>query len=89
MVVANNQRAWVTLLTKPSYLAGTLILYHSLKAVGSKYPLIVLVSHDLPKECRDALTFVGIEVIETDKISPKSQSSKLEERFKEAWSKLK
>lgn len=88
MTVSENQRAWVTLLTQPSYLAGTLILHHSLTAVGSKYPLIVLVSRDLPKECRDTLSLVGIEVVETDKISPESESTTLETRFKEAWSKL-
>lgn len=89
MIVAGSQRAWVTLLTQPSYLAGTLVLHHSLTAVGSKYPLIVLVSRDLPKECKDALALVGVEVVETDKISPESQSTSLETRFKEAWSKLK
>lgn len=88
MTVAENQRAWVTLLTQPSYLAGTLVLHHSLTTVGSKYPLIVLVSHDLPKECRDTLALMGVEVLETDKILPESQSTTLETRFKEAWSKL-
>lgn len=78
------------MLTIPTYLPATLVLHYSLNAVGSDYPLIVMVSHDLPKECRDILTFRGIETVEINKLSAKVQNPKIkEERFKETWSKLK
>ena len=85
-----DQKAWVTLRTLPSYLPGTVVLDHSLKAVGSKYPLIAMVSHDLPTECREVLTIRGIEIVEINKLAPKVQDPRIkDERFKECWSKLK
>ena len=90
MANVEQDRAWVTLLTKPSYLPGTVVLDYSLKTVGSKYPLIVMVSHDVPNECRDVLTIRGIQIVEVNKLAPKVAIPTMkDERFEECWSKLK
>ncbi|KAI4216614.1 MAG: hypothetical protein LQ351_001103 [Letrouitia transgressa] len=49
-----QRRAWVTLITGPSYLPGVVSLAYSLSVHSTKYPLVVLVT---PKanECRKAL----------------------------------
>lgn len=42
--------AWTTLLTTTDYLQSVLLLNASLKRVGSKYPLVVIVSDDIAME---------------------------------------
>ncbi|KAI9884092.1 MAG: hypothetical protein M1823_004122 [Watsoniomyces obsoletus] len=49
------RRAWVTLLTRPSYLPGVVILNYTLRRHHSRYPLIVLVTDTFPSECIDIL----------------------------------
>ncbi|KAH8120411.1 nucleotide-diphospho-sugar transferase [Phellopilus nigrolimitatus] len=82
-----QRKAWVTLLTKPAYLSGTLVLSFSLKAVGSKYPLIVMTSPGLPKEVREVLELFGLETAPVDRLSAESAAIR-EARFTETWTKL-
>lgn len=42
--------AWTTLLTTTDYLQSVLLLNASLKRVGSKYPLVIIVSDDIAME---------------------------------------
>ncbi|KAK4501199.1 hypothetical protein PRZ48_007006 [Zasmidium cellare] len=51
----DDKRAYITLLTRASYLAGVVILAHTLKQQGSKYPLIVLYTSTLTEAALDAL----------------------------------
>ncbi|KAJ7446526.1 glycosyltransferase family 8 protein [Mycena galericulata] len=62
--------AYVTLLTKVSYLAGALVLDYGLKAANSKYPLVVMVTPELPQEGRDVLKKRGIPMREIQPLQP-------------------
>ncbi|KAL8933928.1 MAG: hypothetical protein Q9216_006154, partial [Gyalolechia sp. 2 TL-2023] len=51
----DSQRAWVTLLTRSSYLPGVITLAHSLSTHNTAYPLIVLITPSLPSSSLRAL----------------------------------
>lgn len=83
--------AYVTLLTKPSYLAGALVLHKSLVDVHSKYPLVIMVTPTLPSEVKDLLRKRGIAMTELDSLHPTEGSHILSEedaRFADTWTKL-
>lgn len=83
-------RVYMTLLTRPSYLPGTLVLHYSLQAVKSKYPLIVVVTRSLPADARAILERAGIEIKEVDLLllpSTRFDPSKTEARFADIWTK--
>ncbi|RDB29377.1 Galactinol synthase 2 [Hypsizygus marmoreus] len=83
--------AYVTLLTKTSYLPGTLVLDHGLRSVQSRYPLVVMVTPSLPKGARDVLERRGIKIREVDTLKPEEGAHKLaahDERFADTWTKL-
>ncbi|KAG6820376.1 hypothetical protein H0H93_001347 [Arthromyces matolae] len=87
----NPKAAYVTLLTKSSYLAGTLVLDYGLRAVHSKYPLVVMVTPSLPLEAREVLTQRGILMREVESLHPRENSHTLashDERFADTWTKL-
>lgn len=86
-----GRRAYVTLLSRPSYLAGTMVLYHSLKEVTSKYPLVVMITSTLPTDVREILDRSGIETIEVDLLmlpASRYDQSKTEARFSDIWTKI-
>jgi lipopolysaccharide biosynthesis glycosyltransferase len=63
-------RNYITLISSKNYIEGVLVLDHSLKKVGSKYPLIVLVSLELYnnyKEVAEILNFNKIDFMILDK----------------------
>ena len=83
--------AFVTLLTKNSYIAGALVLHQSLLNVGSKFPLVIMVTPQLPAEARNVLTKRGITMIEVDSLQPAEGSHTLavmDARFADTWTKL-
>lgn len=92
--------AFVTLLTKPSYLPGTLVLAHSLRNtpsegpqgyVGSKYPLVVMVTPQLSQDARDVLSRENTIMRDVDRLSPTEGTHKLsahDARFADTWNKL-
>jgi len=83
--------AYVTLLTAPSYLPGTLVLELTLRLVGSKYPLVVMVTPGLPQDARDVLKRRGIRTKEIDHLQPEEGTYHLGghySRFKDTWTKL-
>lgn len=51
----DTHRAWVTLLTRSSYLPGVITLAHSLSTHKTAYPLIVLITPSLPASSLRAL----------------------------------
>ncbi|KAL5495152.1 hypothetical protein ACEPAI_614 [Sanghuangporus weigelae] len=85
----NTKGAFATLLSRPSYLPGTVVLDYSLKQVRSKYPLVVMVSTELPKECLDVLSLRDIKTVPISRLAPKIQSTAVtDERFPDTWCKL-
>jgi len=83
--------AYVTLLTKVSYLAGTLVLDYGLKETHSKYPLVVMVTPELPQEGRDVLKKRAIPIREIQPLKPEEGTHNLasaDERFRDTWTKL-
>lgn len=63
-------RHYISLISSKNYLEGVLVLGHSLKKVGSKYPLTVLVSLDLYnnyKEITEILAFNKIDFLILEK----------------------
>ncbi|KAG5648093.1 hypothetical protein DXG03_007128 [Asterophora parasitica] len=87
----SRKAAYVTLLTKTSYLAGTLVLDYGLRAVNSEYPLVVMVTPSLPKDARDVLQKRGILTREVDTLEPETGAHTLaahDARFADTWTKL-
>jgi hypothetical protein len=83
--------AFVTLLTRESYLAGTLVLNYSLQSVGSKYELVVMVTPELSERVRDVLSKEKITIKEIARLDPREGSHTLaayDSRFKDTWTKL-
>ena len=83
--------AYATLLTKTSYLPGTLVLEMTLRSVGSRYPLVVMVTPGLSKDARDVLKTKGIAMIEIDTLQPEEGVYSLkghDVRFTDTWTKL-
>lgn len=83
--------AFVTLLTKESYLAGTLVLNHSLQSVDSKYELVVMATPGLSEGARKVLSKEKIKVRDIARLDPREGTHTLEahdERFGDTWTKL-
>ncbi|KAF8453505.1 nucleotide-diphospho-sugar transferase [Terfezia claveryi] len=56
-----NKKCLATILTRPSYLPGVILLHHSLKKQKSHYPLLVLGTSCLPQVCISVLDALGIQ----------------------------
>lgn len=89
---------WVTLVTKPSYLPGVIILAHTLDQNQSKYPLIVQYTDSLGE---DSIEVLKDESARTSRIIPdhvklllpregqeNKASSTVAERFRDTFTKL-
>lgn len=92
MTVASNY-AWVTLLTRPSYLAGVIVLAHTLQKHQTKYPLIVLTTDTLPVDCIRSLEAEGqrtrqLIVSKIEPLLPPADVSLIAARFEDTWTKL-
>jgi alpha-N-acetylglucosamine transferase len=63
----------------------------TLKAVGSRYPLVVMATPELPQDCRDVLQSADIPFVEVESIYPAADRHSLVEndhRFRDTWTKL-
>lgn len=81
---------WTTLITNLAYLPGLLTLDHTLRRVGSAYPLVALYTDTFPEEGRAALAARGIAAQRIAYLLP-SKSSRdysADPRFYDCWSKL-
>jgi hypothetical protein len=83
----SRKAAYVTLLTKTSYLPGVLVLNYCLRSVGSQYPLVVMTIPTLPNSAKTALQKCGIPVREVRGLHPR-RAGCVGARFEEAWTKL-
>ena len=82
-------RAYATLLTKEAYLAGVLVLEQGLRAVGSKYPLVVMVTPALPAAARRVLTKRRIPTRDIEGLYPAvARHTLADARFEDTWTKL-
>ena len=89
------RRAWVTLLTRSSYLPGVIILAHSLSSHKTTYPLIVLVTPSLPAYSLRAMelestnnTLLRIHPIDPLILPNKQKATLIASRFEDTWTKL-
>ncbi|WP_375486868.1 glycosyltransferase family 8 protein [uncultured Jatrophihabitans sp.] len=82
--------AWVTLLTQPDYLPGVRTLRASLTRVGTRYPLLVMVTAAIDGPARQVLEDDGCLVREVEPLRPVSDDGKgyANARFAEVWTKL-
>ena len=83
--------AYVTLLSSSQYTAGALTLWHTLRQVGSRYPLVVMHPPWLPKRDLDILRNVGIILRVVEPLQPpvhKWRARPEDARFADTWIKL-
>ncbi|KAF5024795.1 hypothetical protein F66182_3139 [Fusarium sp. NRRL 66182] len=87
--VVDSPKVWTTLITNLDYLPGLLTLAHSLKAVGSRYPLVALYTDSFPPQGHAALRARGIPVQHIPYLLPtKGRDYSNDPRFYDCWSKL-
>jgi hypothetical protein len=83
---------WTTLITKPQYLQGLVVLQSCLQAVHSRYPLVVMVTPSLDKQSRDVIAGRGMEMVEVESLRPVDEGANggggVFERFGDTWTKL-
>ncbi|WWD17979.1 hypothetical protein CI109_102425 [Kwoniella shandongensis] len=87
-----GKRAWVTLVTNPSYLAGLLTLHRTLTSVSS-YPLVVMTTPTLPPSSQALIESYGIPTRSVPHLSPSSSQNHPGfdpsfVRFADTWTKL-
>ena len=87
--------AWVTLVTRTSYLPGAVLLAHSLHTHKSEYPLLILTTPSLPSSLLAALareaTLSNSSLLSIESLSPPPQNtpaSFIASRFEDTWTKL-
>ncbi|MEG4836990.1 glycosyltransferase family 8 protein [Microcoleus sp. B9-D4] len=89
---SNPSFAWVTLCTTRSYLPGILVLARSLRQCQSRYPLVVMVTHDLLiDEAASALTQepnIRQRLVSPIQPSPQAHTEYAYATFSEVWTKL-
>ena len=87
------KRAWVTLLTRPSYLPGVITLAYSLRKHASAYPLVVLVTPSLSASSLHALELEAhnnpdLTVHPAEPLLPSGPVTLIAARFEDTWTKL-
>ena len=84
----NGSKVWTTLLTNRGYFGGLLVLNHTLKKHGSKYPLVVMVTEavDQDEDFKAAFEAAQIPIIVVEKIEPAPRDGKVN---RGTWEKLK
>ena len=93
MAPNESKRAWVTLLTRSSYLPGVITLAYSLRQHSSAHPLVVLITPSLPESTIRALEFEThhnpfLIVHPVDPLLPKGPVTLIAARFEDTWTKL-
>lgn len=91
--MAALSRAWVTLLTRPSYLPGVITLVYSLQKHSSVYPLVVLITPSLPDSCVHALELEArhnplLIFHQVEPLLPAGPVTLIAARFEDTWTKL-
>jgi inositol 3-alpha-galactosyltransferase len=94
MAAAEKKYAYTTLITRASYLAGVVILAHTLKKQGSKYPLIVYYTTNLKPAAIKALKLeapkINLILRPCELLLPAEnvKTYLIAERFTDTWTKL-
>ncbi|KIO31875.1 glycosyltransferase family 8 protein [Tulasnella calospora MUT 4182] len=86
-----KKAAWVVLITNPSYLPGLFVLHHSLRSVGTRYPLVVIATPQLSAVARAIIARRGIPIRDVQSLRPRPGVHQLAEhdrRFEDTWTKL-
>ena len=82
------KKCWATILTRPSYLPGVILLHHSLQKFSSQYPLLVLTTPFLPQTCIVVLDTLGIQHQTIEPLYPGQEVYLAAPRFEDTWTKL-
>ena len=89
------KRAWVTLLTRSSYLPGVITLAWSLSTHATAYPLVVLITPSLPQSCVRALELESnhnplliVHPIDPLVLPQDRKTTLIAARFEDTWTKL-
>ena len=89
------RRAWVTLLTRASYLPGIITLAYTLSLHDSAYPLIVLTTPSVPESCMRALELESkhchsllIQPTQPLLLPNNQKTTLIASRFEDTWTKL-
>lgn len=91
MASHEEKRAYVTLITKSSYLTGVVILAYTLHKSKTPYPLIVLYTETLPKSSITVLEReakrLNLIVQKTEALLPRDNENinLIAERFADTW----
>ena len=93
MAPDDSKRAWVTLLTRASYLPGVITLAYSLRKHSTVHPLVVLITPSLPESCVRALELEAhhnpyLIVHPVEPLLPKGPVTLIAARFEDTWTKL-
>ena len=94
MASTPEKRAYVTLVTRPSYLTGVIILAYSLNRTKTKYPLVVLITPTLGEEATRILELEAKQnpTIIISKIEPliprEANTGSAASRFQDTYTKL-
>lgn len=90
--------AFITLITRPSYLAGVIVLAHTLAKSRSKFPIVVLYTPTIGEEALEALHEEAIDggyiILQETRflLPPQNDADKpievAAERFEDTWTKL-
>ncbi|KAI9716306.1 MAG: hypothetical protein M1828_000402 [Chrysothrix sp. TS-e1954] len=89
-----QRNAYASLITRPSYLAGVVILAYTLKKTGSIFPLVVLYTDTLPASSVAVIaaeaSSCNIVLKKTKILLPKDYDERhlIAERFADTWAKL-
>lgn len=83
-------KAWITLLTQTDYLAGVRTLHHALRQTQTRYPLVIMVTENIPAAVAAELTAAGCEVVLVPPLSLPQEATQhyASARFAEVWTKL-
>lgn len=84
------KKAWITLLTQPSYLPGVIALQRSLRLVKSEFPLVIMVTPNIDETVRESLLQEACLLHEVLPLSPAENVSinYASPQFSEVWTKL-
>ena len=94
MAAQNKNYAYTTLVTRANYLAGVIILAHTLRKQGSRYPLIVYYTTSLKQDAVRVLEFeapkLNLILRPCDLLLPPEHIKVhlIAERFRDTWTKL-
>lgn len=82
----NKNNAWITLLTDNSYINGELALVNGLKEVNTCYPIYCVITPDISEENKNILKYLGVNIIEVEKLIPEFYKKYSMEDWKKAKS---